>query len=64
VIAAVSLADTARGSADPAFSARVNNPWFPLFPGATYVYIGVKDGKTSRDIVTVTHRRAMIGGAP
>jgi hypothetical protein len=48
----------------PGFSARVENPWFPLRPGTVYVYRGVKDGKASRDVVTVTHRVKTIRGAP
>lgn len=36
------------------FAARVNNPWFPLRPGTTYVYRGVKDGQPSRDVFAVT----------
>src|SRR5438132_13230947 len=35
------------------FSNRIDNQWFPLRPGARYVYTGVKDGKPSRDVVTV-----------
>jgi hypothetical protein len=46
------------------FSARVDNPWFPLKPGTTYIYRGVKDGKPARDVLTVTHRIATIDGAP
>jgi hypothetical protein len=46
------------------FSARVTNPWFPLTPATTYTYNGVKDGKPSRDVVTVTHRTITIAGAP
>jgi hypothetical protein len=46
------------------FSARVDNPWFPLVPGTRYVYTGVKDGQRSRDIVTVTHKTKTIEGAP
>lgn len=46
------------------FSARVDNPWFPLEPGSVYVYRGVKDGQTSRDVLTVTHRTTQIGGVP
>src|SRR5439155_13298881 len=42
------------------FSARVDNQWFPLKPGTRYVYTGVKDGKPSRDIVTVTHQTKTI----
>jgi hypothetical protein len=46
------------------FSAKVTNPWFPLTPGTRYVYVGVKDGKASRDVVTVTHSVRVIRGAP
>jgi hypothetical protein len=46
------------------FHARVDNPWFPLTPGTRYVYTGVKDGQTSRDVVTVTHETKMIAGVP
>ena len=44
------------------FSARVDNPWFPLAAGSTYVYRGVKDGQPSRDVMTVTHRIKTIDG--
>jgi hypothetical protein len=44
------------------FVARVDNPWFPLLPGTTFVYRGVKDGKTARDVVTVTHATRTIQG--
>ena len=46
------------------FSARVDNPWFPLKPGSIYVYRGVKDGQSSRDVVTVSHATKKIQGAP
>jgi hypothetical protein len=46
------------------FSANVTNPWFPLRPGTEYVYTGIKDGKPSRDVVTVTHAVRVISGAP
>ncbi len=36
------------------FVPRVDNPWFPLIPGTTFVYRGAKDGKKSRDVYTVT----------
>jgi hypothetical protein len=50
---------------DPAaFRAVVDNPWFPLKPGARWVYAGVKDGKPVRDVVTVTHRTKTIAGVP
>jgi hypothetical protein len=44
------------------FAARVDNPWFPLAPGTTFVYKGVKDGEPTRDVVTVTHRTKLIQG--
>jgi hypothetical protein len=46
------------------FSARVDNPWFPLTPGTTLVYTGVKDGKAARDVVLVTRRTKLIDGVP
>jgi hypothetical protein len=46
------------------FSAHVDNPWFPLKPGTRYLYTGVKDGKPSRDVVTVTHGKTTIDGVP
>jgi hypothetical protein len=60
VVAAPGHAGTSAGG----FSARVDNPWFPLKPGTTYIYRGVKDGKPSRDVVTVTGRVKVIQGAP
>jgi len=50
---------------DPArFSATVDNPWFPLKPGTTFTYQGVKDGKPSRDVYTVTSDTKVIDGVP
>ncbi len=45
------------------FSANVTNAWFPLRPGSVYHYRGVKDGKPSREVMTVTHRTRTIDGA-
>ncbi len=45
------------------FDAHVDNPWFPLAPGTTYVYEGSKDGKAARDVYAVTHRTKRIDGA-
>jgi hypothetical protein len=62
---AVSLpADGVARSGSEGFSARVTNPWFPLKPGTTYTYVGVKDGKPSRDVIHVTRRTITIAGAP
>jgi len=67
VAAAVALLASQSGSAESTgtgFSARVDNPWFPLKPGTTYVYHGVRDGQPTRDVLTATHRTKMIAGAP
>jgi hypothetical protein len=44
------------------FSARVDNPWYPLKPGTIYTYRGVKDGQPARDVMTVTRRTRRIAG--
>ena len=54
----------AAGGAGNVYTAHVDNPWFPLTPGTTLVYNGVRDGKPSRDVVTVTHGTKRIAGAP
>ncbi len=73
VIAVVALAGAvavASRSATPPlpraadFSARVDNPWYPLIPGTTYVYRGAKDGQPSREVLTVTHKIKLIAGVP
>ena len=48
----------------PRYSAHVTNVWFPLRPGSVYVYRGTKDGKPSRNVVTITHSVKTIDGAP
>jgi hypothetical protein len=65
VFAAASTAGTeaATRGIDPAdFAPRVTNPWFPLKPGTVYTYRGVKDGKPSRDVVTVTSQTKLVQG--
>ena len=67
IIAALAAAIAATGGAvspSRGFGARVDNPWFPLLPGSVWVYHGVKDGKRSRDVMTVTRRTAVVDGAP
>ena len=44
------------------FSADVTNPWFPLRPGTTYVYAGVKDGRHAVDVFAVSRRTRIIDG--
>ncbi len=50
-------------SAYAGFGPKIDNPWFPLTPGTTYVYRGSKEGEGSRVITTVTHRTKTIAGA-
>jgi hypothetical protein len=61
---AAALVAAPAGTTAGGFSARVDNPWFPLRPGTTYVYRGVKDGKPSRDVVTVSAKTKTIHGVP
>ena len=44
------------------FSTVINNPFFPLVPNTTYVYVGTKDGSAMRDEFAVTRRTKMIMG--
>jgi hypothetical protein len=44
------------------FAARITNPYLPYRPGSVWVYRGVKDGVTQRDVVTVTHRTQVVDG--
>jgi hypothetical protein len=66
VVVCVALAGLAAPAtaAPPGFSARVDNPWFPLRPGTTWTYTGVKDGKPSRDVVRVPRTTVVINGKP
>jgi hypothetical protein len=61
---AAALSAGAAGQTSPGFRAHVDNPWFPLVPGRTLIYNGIKDGKPSREVLTVTHRTKMVAGAP
>jgi hypothetical protein len=64
-VAATALVAAGSGvAARPGFSAHVDNAWFPLRPGTVYRYQGVKDGKASRETLTVTKRTTVIDGAP
>jgi hypothetical protein len=59
-----SSSSTSTSSSRTRFAANVTNPWFPLRPGAVWVYRGVKDGEPSRDVVRVTSIVRVIDGAP
>ena len=62
LVASLAATSSASGAVFTSTSARVNNPWFPLKPGTTYVYMGVKDGLPAVDILRVTHRTRVIDG--
>src|SRR5262245_12500657 len=48
---------------DPShFVAVIDNPYFPLPVGRTFVYTGIKDGQTQTDTVTVTDQKKVILG--
>jgi len=42
----------------------VDNLWFPLIPGMTWEYRGVKDGEPSREIMVATSKTKTIQGVP
>jgi hypothetical protein len=44
------------------FSPNVDNPWFPLPRGRTFVYSGITDGRPALDLVTPTSRTKVIAG--
>jgi hypothetical protein len=53
-------------TADPAnFDGHViDNQWYPLVPGMTWEYRGVKDGQASREIMVATSKTRTIQGVP
>jgi len=51
-----------RATPGVSFVRTVDNPWFPLKPGTTFVYVGEKDGRRGRDVVTATRRTRLIRG--
>ncbi len=54
-----------RVEVDPAnFVSTVDNPYFPLVPGTTLVYVGTAAGEREVDTVTVTDRTKEILGVP
>lgn len=51
----------APGAPDPRqFTTEIDNRYFPLEPGTTFVYRGVKEGEPQQAIVTVTHRTVRV----
>jgi hypothetical protein len=52
-------------SIDPSnFVETIDNPYWPLMPGTTYRYEGIRGGTKQTDIEVVTHRTKMIAGIP
>jgi hypothetical protein len=48
---------------DPArFTTTIDNPYFPLTPGTTYVFEGTSDGDREKDTVVVTNKTKKILG--
>jgi len=63
MLAALAAALAAFVQPDPsAFVGRVDNAWFPLRAGTTWIYRGSKDGTPSRDIVTVERGTTAVAG--
>ena len=62
IVTTLLLAGPSGNPAPGGFVRGVTNPWFPLRPGTTLVYRGVKEGKPSRDVVHVTGRTRRIAG--
>src|SRR3954453_9092245 len=46
------------------FVRKIDNRYYPLRPGTTLTYRGVKDGNLSRDVFRVTKRTKTIQGGP
>jgi hypothetical protein len=44
------------------FTTRIDNPWYPLKPGTTLTYKGVKDGKPLRTVFRTTHKTKVVDG--
>ena len=44
------------------FTTKIDNPFFPLVPNTTYVYVGTKDGSATRNEFQVTRRTKLILG--
>src|SRR5213593_3972800 len=53
---------TAAGIDPTQFVSGVDNPYYPLPPGSTLVYRGVRDGASQVDRVHVTNRTKLVQG--
>ncbi len=64
---AATAAAARSGHASPAagttrFVREITNPYLPYRPGTVWVYRGIKDGVSQKDVVRVTHRTRLIRG--
>src|SRR5258706_6972084 len=55
-------ADNTEQVNDSGFTTKIDNPFFPLVPGTTFIYEGTKDGSPTRDEFAVTKRTKVIMG--
>ena len=66
ILATLALGAGATSAAAPpargGFVSRITNPYMPLTSGSRWVYTGIKDGQSQRDVVTVTHGTKRILG--
>ena len=60
--ASLVLTGAASGKDGQGLTPNITNPWFPLTPGTVFRYEGIKDGKRSREVMTVTNRTRMVAG--
>jgi hypothetical protein len=61
-VTAVALARYAPRFDPDNFVRVVDNPYFPLKPGARFVYFGEEDGESEKNVTVVTHERKNILG--
>jgi len=59
VAAAISATDDINPES---FTTNIDNPFFPLQPGTTFIYKGGKEGRKLRDVFAVTDRTVVIDG--
>ena len=60
---AKSITAAPRSQIDPNdFVKTIDNPYFPLIPGTTFIYRGESDGTPTRDVMKVTYQTKVILG--
>jgi hypothetical protein len=60
--AAARSGHSSRPAVTTRFVPEITNPYLPYRPGNVWVYRGVKDGVSQKDVVRVTHRTRLIMG--